>query len=218
MVKVVEQPSGELSFGAGYSSSEGIIGDIAITERNLMGKGQYVRLGFSGSLDRAQVDFSFTEPYFLDRNMSAGFDLFHKEVNLQDESSFSQRDTGGNLRLGFPIADNTQMGLRYRYVQQDIFDVSQNASLAVKEAEGGSCCFVASATPSLTNSRNVPQSPTSGYFASFSQDFAGVGGDVNYIRSVVDARAYYPDHQQDHLRRPRPGRRHRRAGAAKTCA
>ena len=191
MVKVVEQPSGELSFGAGYSSNEGIIGDIAITERNLMGKGQYVRLGFSGSLDRAQVDFSFTEPYFLDRNMSAGFDLFHKEVNLQDESSFSQRDTGGNLRLGFPIADNTQMGLRYRYVEQDIFDVSRNASLAVKEAEGSSSVSSVGYTIAY-DSRNVPQSPTNGYFASFSQDLAGVGGDVNFIRSVVDARYYYP--------------------------
>jgi outer membrane protein insertion porin family len=191
MVKVLEQPSGELSFGAGYSSNEGVIGDIAITERNLMGKGQYVRLGFSGSLDRAQVDFSFTEPYFLDRNMSAGFDLFHKEVNLQDESSFSQRDTGGNLRLGFPIADNTQMGLRYRYVQQNIFDVDEDASLAVKEAEGTASVSSVGYTIAY-DSRNVPQAPTAGYFASFSQDFAGLGGDVNYIRSVVDARYYYP--------------------------
>jgi outer membrane protein insertion porin family len=191
MVKVVEQPSGELSFGAGYSTSEGVIGDIAITERNLMGKGQYVRLGFSGSLDRAQVDFSFTEPYFLDRNLSAGFDLFHKEVNLTDESSFSQRDTGGNLRLGFPVADNTQMGLRYRYVQQDIFDVSPDASLAVKEAEGVSVVSSVGYTVAY-DSRNIPSNPTYGYFASFSQDFAGVGGDVNYIRSVVDARAYRP--------------------------
>ncbi|MGD9501505.1 MAG: outer membrane protein assembly factor BamA, partial [Methyloceanibacter sp.] len=191
VVTVVEQPSGELSFGAGYSTSEGIIGDIAITERNLMGKGQYVRLGFSGSIDRAQVDFSFTEPYFLDRNMSAGFDLFHKEVNLTDESSFSQRDTGGNLRLGFPIADNTQMGLRYRYVQSDIFDVSSDASLAVKDAEGVSAVSAVGYTIAY-DTRNIPSSPTSGYFASFSQDLAGLGGDVNYIRSVVDARAYYP--------------------------
>ena len=191
LVKVVEQPSGELSFGAGYSTSEGVIGDIAVTERNLMGKGQYVRLGFSGSLDRAQVDFSFTEPYFLDRNLSAGFDLFHKEVNLQDEASFSQRDTGGNLRLGFPVADNTQMGLRYRYVQQDIFDVAANASLAVKEAEGESVVSSIGYTVAY-DSRNIPSNPTYGYFASFSQDFAGVGGDVNYIRSVVDARAYRP--------------------------
>ena len=191
MVKVVEQPSGELSFGAGYSSSEGVIGDVAITERNLMGKGQYVRLGFSGSLDRAQVEFSFTEPYFLDRNLSAGFDLFHKEVNLTDESSFSQSDTGGNLRLGFPIADNTQMGLRYRFSQQDIFDVANNASLAVKQAEGVSIVSSVGYTVAY-DSRNIPAAPTSGYFASFSQDFAGVGGDVQYIRSVVDARAYRP--------------------------
>lgn len=191
MVKVVEQPSGELSFGAGYSTSEGVIGDVAITERNLMGKGQYVRLGFSGSLDRAQVDFSFTEPYFLDRNLAAGFDLFHKEVNLTEESSFSQRDTGGNLRLGFPIADNTQMGLRYRIAQQDLFDVANNASLAVKEAEGVSIVSSVGYTVAY-DSRNIPSSPTSGYFASFSQDFAGLGGDVNYVRSVADARAYYP--------------------------
>src|SRR5262245_63004766 len=80
VVKVVEQPTGELSFGAGYSTSEGVIGDISITERNLMGKGQYVRLGFSGSLERAQVDFSFTETHFLDRNLAAGFDLFQQAV------------------------------------------------------------------------------------------------------------------------------------------
>ncbi|HET9574510.1 MAG TPA: outer membrane protein assembly factor BamA, partial [Methyloceanibacter sp.] len=81
-VKVEEQPTGELSFGAGYSTSEGVIGDVSITERNLMGKGQYVRLGFSGSLERAQVDFAFTEPRFLDRNMAAGFDAFYKTVDL----------------------------------------------------------------------------------------------------------------------------------------
>jgi outer membrane protein insertion porin family len=191
VVKVQEQPTGELSFGAGYSTSEGVIGDISITERNLMGKGQYVRLGFSGSLERAQVDFSFTEPYFLDRNLAAGFDLFHKEVDLTNVASFSQRSTGGNLRLGFPIADNTQMGLRYRLEQEEIFDVTNDASLAVKESEGTSLTSSVGYTIAW-DTRNLPQSPTSGYFTSFSQDFAGVGGDVQYIRSVVDGRGYYP--------------------------
>jgi outer membrane protein insertion porin family len=190
-VKVVEQPTGELSFGAGYSTSEGIIGDVSITERNLMGKGQYVRLGFSGSLERAQVDFSFTEPYFLDRNLAAGFDLFHKEVDLTNVASFSQRDTGGNLRLGFPIADNTQMGLRYRFEQETIFDVTDNASLAVKQSAG--TVQVSSVGYTIAyDTRNIPNSPTSGIFTSFSQDFAGLGGDVNYVRSVVDSRGYYP--------------------------
>jgi len=193
LVKVVEQPTGELSFGAGYSTSEGVIGDVSITERNLMGKGQYVRLGFSGSLDRAQVDFSFTEPYFLDRNLAAGFDLFHKEVDLTSVASFKQRNTGGNLRMGFPIADNTQMGLRYRFEREEIFDASNNASLAVKQAAQEGPVNVSSIGYTIAyDTRNIPSSPTSGIFASFSQDFAGVGGDVNYIRSVADARGYYP--------------------------
>jgi outer membrane protein insertion porin family len=191
VVKVEEQPTGELSFGAGYSTSEGVIGDISITERNLMGKGQYVRLGFSGSLERAQVDFSFTEPHFLDRNLAAGFDLFYKEVDFQDVASFSQRDAGGDIRLGFPIADNTQLGLRYKFVNEQIFNVSNNASLAVKESEGTVNVSSVGYTVAY-DTRNLPQSPTSGIFASFSQDLAGVGGDVNYIRSVADARGYYP--------------------------
>lgn len=191
VVKVVEQPTGELSFGVGYSTSEGVIGDISITERNLMGKGQYVRLGFSGSLDRAQVDFSFTEPHFLDRNLAAGFDLFHKQVNFQDVASFNQRTTGGDLRLGFAIADNTQMGLRYKFEREEIYDVSNNASLAVKQAAGIANVSSVGYTVAY-DTRNLPQSPTAGVFASFSQDFAGVGGDVNYIRSVADGRGYYP--------------------------
>jgi outer membrane protein insertion porin family len=193
VVKVQEQPTGELSFGAGYSTSEGVIGDISITERNLMGKGQYVRLGFSGSLDRAQVDFSFTEPYFLDRNMAAGFDLFHKEVDLTSVASFRQRDTGGNLRIGFPVADNTQLGLRYRFQQEEIFDATANASLAIKQAADEGVVNVSSVGYTIAyDTRNVANSPTSGGFVSFSQDFAGLGGDVNYIRSVADGRYYYP--------------------------
>ncbi|MFA5901826.1 MAG: outer membrane protein assembly factor BamA, partial [Hyphomicrobium sp.] len=80
-VELVEQSTGELSFGAGYSTSEGVIGDVSITERNLMGNGQFLRLQLSGSLERLQVNLSFTEPRFLDRNLAAGFDLFHKEVD-----------------------------------------------------------------------------------------------------------------------------------------
>ncbi|MGH9807510.1 MAG: BamA/TamA family outer membrane protein, partial [Terriglobia bacterium] len=162
-----------------------------IHERNLLGRGQDLRIDTTIAFLTQQADLSFTEPYFLDRNLAAGFDLFHKEVDLTNVSSFSQSDTGGNLRLGFPIADNTQMGLRYRFEREDIFDVSDNASLAVKQSEG--VVNVSSIGYTIAyDTRNLPQSPTSGIFTSFSQDFAGVGGDVNYVRSVVDSRGYYP--------------------------
>ena len=192
-VRVQEQPTGELSFGAGYSTSEGVIGDISVTERNLMGKGQYVRLGFSGSLERAQADFSFTEPRFLDRNLAAGFDLFYKVVDFtfNNISSYSQSDVGGDLRVGFPIAFNTQLGLRYRFDREDIYNVASNASLAIKESEGVVNVSSVGFTVAY-DSRNLPQAPTSGIFSSFSEDFAGVGGDVDYFRSVIDTRGYYP--------------------------
>ncbi len=149
-VKVEEQPTGELSFGVGYSTSEGVIGDISVTERNLMGKGQYVKLGFSGSLERAQVDFSFTEPQFLDRNMAAGFDAFYKTVDLTSVASFEETDAGGDVRLGFPIADNTQLGLRYKFENEDIFNVSPTTPRSRSSRRQGPSTSQASATRSLT--------------------------------------------------------------------
>ncbi|MEG6509640.1 outer membrane protein assembly factor BamA [Methyloligella sp. 2.7D] len=190
-VRVEEQPTGELSFGVGYSTSEGIIGDIAISERNFMGRGQYVRLGVSGSMERSQVDFSFTEPHFLGRNLAAGFDLFHKDVDYSDVASFSQKNSGGTLRLGFPVAEDTRLGLRYSYEHEEIYDVTNNASPVIKASEG--TADVSSIGYTLAyDTRNLPQSPTQGIFVSFSQDMAGLGGTVNYIRTVGDARGYYP--------------------------
>jgi outer membrane protein insertion porin family len=192
-VVVVEQPTGEFSFGVGYSTVEGVIGDLSISERNLMGRGQYVRLGLAGSLERFQIDFSFTEPAFLGRNIAAGFDLFHKEVDLTNVASFKQRDTGGNLRIGFPVANNTQLGLRYRLNREEIYDAARNASLAVKQAADDGAVIVSSLGYTLAyDTRNLPQQPTSGIFASISQDFAGVGGDVQYNRLILDTRGYYP--------------------------
>ena len=112
-VDLVEQSTGELSFGAGYSTSEGIIGDVSIAERNLLGRGQYLRLRLAGSFERMQADISFTEPRFLDRNLSAGFDLFWKDVDLSSVSAFRSRTEGGSLRIGFPLAENVWMTNSY---------------------------------------------------------------------------------------------------------
>src|SRR5436190_11357967 len=106
-VELVEQSTGELSFGAGYSTSEGLIGDVTISERNLLGRGQYLRLRLSGSAQRQQIDLSFTEPRFLDRNLAAGFDLFHKLTQVSTYQQFATRTTGASLRIGFPITEKS---------------------------------------------------------------------------------------------------------------
>lgn len=190
-VQLVEKSTGELSFGAGYSTTEGIVGDISIAERNLLGRGQYLKLKFSGSLQRAQVDLSFTEPRFLDRNLSAGFDLFHKDVNQTSNNNFRSRKTGGSLRLGAPIASNLWGTARYTFSRDETYDVDSNAALAIKDAEG---IFYTSALglSLIYDTRNHPRSPNRGLYGSVSTDFAGLGGDAQYVRVQVEGRAYYP--------------------------
>ncbi|CAN1721803.1 Outer membrane protein assembly factor BamA [Hyphomicrobium sp. 1Nfss2.1] len=190
-VEVVEQSTGELSFGAGYSTSEGVIGDVSITERNLMGNGQFLRLGVSGSLERLQVNLSFTEPRFLDRNMAAGFDLFHKEVDQTSSSGFESRRTGGTVRLGFPLSEKLWMQTNYTASRDSIFNVDDDASLAIKEAEGTSYTSLVGSTITY-DLRNDPRNPTKGLWFQVGGDFAGLGGDVQYVSFAAEARGYYP--------------------------
>jgi outer membrane protein insertion porin family len=204
-VEVEEQSTGELSFGAGFSTNEGIIGDVSITERNFMGNGQFLRLKLAGSVERMQVDLSFTEPRFLDRNLSAGFDLFHKELDQTQDAGFSSRSSGGTVRLGFPLGENLWMQTGYTLKRDEIYDVSDNSSLAVMQACGDTdlsndiaecsddAYWTSAIGTSLTyDKRNHPRNPTSGYFFQLSTDFAGLGGDVNYVRVQGEGRAYYP--------------------------
>ena len=118
-----------------------MIGDISISERNLLGKGQFLRLRLAGSVERLQLDLSFTEPRFLDRNMAAGFDLFHKDVNLSAVSAFRSRTTGGSVRLSFPIAENLWLTNSYTLSQGEIDHVGVDASRAIVEAQGTAITF-----------------------------------------------------------------------------
>ena len=188
---VEEQPTGELSLAGGYSSAEGPIAEIAYTERNLLGKGQFLRVRLSGSFESGQVDLSFTEPRFLDRNISAGFDLFHKESDFTDELGFKDEKTGGTLRVGFALTENVWLQPNYTFTHDNVFDVNDDASAAIKEAEGEA--NISSVGYSLSyDARNNRLNPTRGIYVVLTEDLAGVGGDVNFLRSVVEARGYYP--------------------------
>ena len=191
-VELVEQPTGELSFGAGYSTSEGVIGDVSITERNLLGNGQFLRLKVGGSLERFQIDLSFTEPRFLDRNIAAGFDLFHKDVNALATSSYKSRKTGGSLRMGFPLSENVWLNTNYTLSYDNIYEIdTTTASRAVVQAQGAALTS-AVGTALIYDTRNHPKNPTRGIYLQAGVDVAGVGGDVQYIRGQAEGRAYYP--------------------------
>jgi outer membrane protein insertion porin family len=198
-VELVEQSTGELSFGAGYSTSEGVIGDVSISERNLLGNGQFLRLKVGGSIERFQIDLSFTEPRFLDKNLSAGFDLFHKDIDQTEESGFASRRTGGSVRLGFPLSENLWMQNAYTFDYSSIYETecgvggTTNRLVCEELALKGSDAITSAVGTGLTyDRRNIPKNPTSGYFVQLSTDFAGLGGDVEYVRINGEGRAYYP--------------------------
>lgn len=189
-VTVEEQPTGDLSFGAGFSTSVGPVGNIALRERNLLGRGQDLRLSFTISGDRSEVDLSFTEPYFLDKRLSAGFDAFRIDQD-QDESSFNETVTGGSLRAGYNVLEDVRQVWRYTGKWQDIKDVDNDASLLVQDEEGDR--IISSISQELIWDRlDSRLNPTDGFAISLNTEIAGLGGDAYYSKNSIKGSYYVP--------------------------
>ena len=189
-VEVQEQSTGELSFGVGFSTAEGPLGDVSVRERNLLGRGQDLRLGFVISGRRSQIDLSFTEPYFLDRPLAAGFDVFRTETNRR-ESSFDEKNLGGGLRFGYDITEFLRQTVRYTISRNEILDVDSDASLAIQQQRGTTISSVIG-QDLIYDRRDNRLDPREGYFARLRNDLAGLGGDVSYLRSRLGAGYYQP--------------------------
>jgi outer membrane protein insertion porin family len=190
-VAVTEKSTGELSFGAGYSTSDGVLGDIRLRERNLLGRGQDLSAGVTLSQRRQNAEISFTEPYFLERDLAAGFDLFHTRTDLQSESSFDERSTGGTLRAGYPLTENLRHAVRYTLRQDDITDVDDDASEFIQDEEGDRITSLVGQTFTYDR-RDTRFLPSEGYLLRLDQDLAGLGGDNRFLRHEGRADYYYP--------------------------
>ena len=112
-IDVEDQPTGSFSVAGGYSTQDGIIGEVSVSESNFLGRGQYVRLAVQGGQYARGIDFSFTEPYFLGYRLAAGFDAFYKYSDLTRWSRYETTVYGGQLRLGLPITE--EFGVTFRY-------------------------------------------------------------------------------------------------------
>jgi len=189
--KVVERSTGELSFGAGFSTEDGVLGDIRLSERNFLGRGQDIRANLTVSQRRQQIDISFTEPYFLERDLAAGVDLFDSQTDFQRESSYDENSIGGTLRLGYPLTENLRHGIRYTLRNDEIHNVDDDASVFIKEEEGSRATSLIG--QSFTYDRRDERFlPTDGYYVKLDQDLAGLGFDSRFIRHELRAEYYYP--------------------------
>ena len=189
-VEVMEQSTGELSIGAGVSSDAGLLANISIRERNLLGRGQDLLLSFGLSFDDQQIDFSFTEPYFLNRPLAAGIDLFAAEQDNDDESNFSQESIGAGVRLGYSLSRNWRQTWGYQLRQDDI-QADANASRFILAQDGLSVTSRVSHRLSYDVTNNRFQ-PSEGIRLTMDNAIAGLGGDVSYLSTEVKAATYYP--------------------------
>jgi outer membrane protein insertion porin family len=188
---VEEQSTGEFSVGVGFSTTDGVLGDINIRERNFLGRGQDLRIGTTIAQFTKQVDLSFTEPYFLERNLAAGFDIFAIDQDNQLFAQFNQVTYGGSLRAGYQITEPLRQTLKYTLRQDTIKDVQPTASNLIQQ-QAGTRVTSAVGQVLLYDKRDNRLDPTSGYFGQISADFAGIATGVQYYRAVVNAGYYFP--------------------------
>ena len=189
--EVVERRTGEISLGAGFSSLDGPLADISINERNLLGRGQRLGLAFRVSGRQQLLDLSFDEPRFLGRELSAGFRVFGSRADVTGEDDFDETRYGFNVRMGYPLADRLRHSVSYGAEISDIESVSASSSpFIIKEVGTTVTSFVSQSFRSRKLDRII--NPTDGYTASLSQKFAGVGGDVNYLRHRLSGAYYRP--------------------------
>lgn len=202
-VNVEEQSTGEFTVGGGYSTSDGFIAEASVADRNLMGRGQYAKASVSYGQNSNGGELSFVEPYLLGYRMSGGASVFAKNTSSTSYVSYGSDTYGVNLNLGFALTEELSLQPHYSIYRQEIsLDSSYNcypatssctpASLAVRKELADGPVVVSMVGYSMAyNTLDNNRAPTSGLYAKLTQDVAGVGGDVNFVRSSVETRNYY---------------------------
>jgi len=190
-VAVQEQSTGEIEIGAGFSTVDGPLANFGIRERNLLGRGQDLRFSATVSGRTQEFDLSFTEPYFLDRDLAAGVDLFRITRDNRDESSYEEANTGIGFRLGYPLTERLRQRLNYTLQQTEIENVDADASRFIREQQGTRLVSLVG-QELMYDARDSRIDPTEGYFIRLNNEIAGLGGDARFSRNRLGGGFYVP--------------------------
>ncbi|MCB2013958.1 MAG: outer membrane protein assembly factor BamA [Sphingobium sp.] len=213
---VEEKSTGELSLSAGFSSLERFIFSASVTQRNFRGKGQELRTSVNWSNYSKSVEVGFTEPYFMDKNIALGGDIYRRDLNSfrylnssrDRDTTYEQTTTGFQIRAGVPLTEFTSLALRYSLNFDDV-TLDRSTYFLDLDGDGTSECspllagrYLCDAIGKRTTSsigysfiydtRDNRLRPTRGRNAVFSQDFAGLGGSVKYLRSRINGGQWFP--------------------------
>ncbi|MBR0855836.1 outer membrane protein assembly factor BamA [Bradyrhizobium liaoningense] len=234
IVDLEEKSTGDFSVSGGYSTTDGALAEVSISERNLLGRGLFAKASVTYGQYARGYSLSFVEPYLLDYRVALGLDLYQRQQLSNSYISYGTKTLGFSPRLGFSLREDLALQLRYSIYQQEITLPSNlancnnvlgssafNPSPAFVNANGGvpdltstnglGCYFDGEASlpvrKELANGKTLTsalgytltyntldnnKNPTDGLLIDFRQDFAGVGGDVSYLKTVADGKYYAP--------------------------
>jgi outer membrane protein insertion porin family len=186
-----EKATGELSLGGGYSTTSGIIGQAGLRQHNLIGTG--IDAGINGTIGayESQLDLSATDPYFLDRNLVAGGDLFYLNNSNRYITDYNETRIGATFRLGYAFNDHVSQAWTYSLIDRDVNNIQPTASVYVEDEAGWSLLSQIGQTMTF-DWRDSRVATTSGFVLRAGTDFAGLGGSETFIRAKLDGTYYIP--------------------------
>jgi outer membrane protein insertion porin family len=196
-VEVAEQSTGDFSIAGGYSTTDGLLAEVKVGDRNFLGSGKAVSASLTYGQYARGIDLSASEPYFLGTRVSAGIELYGRQNQSSPYQSYGSNIYGATMQLGTPVTE--QLGVQYRYsiYNQDVtLDPSSLAgvpSLPIQQAAAAGSQWVSAVGDTISyNTLDNNKSPTSGFNSQLRQDLAGLGGDVKFMRTTEDLRYYHP--------------------------
>jgi outer membrane protein insertion porin family len=193
--KVTEQATGQFSLGGGYSSSLGALANAGLSQNNFLGTGVNASINVLLAQRGTQINLGVTDPYFLDRNLIAGFDIFRTVTDSYTASgssyNYSESSSGADIRLGYRFNSHVRQSFTYAFSVRNVYDIPSGSSLYVFDSAGGTTLSQLSQTLTF-DYVDDDQTPTSGPLVDLTTDYAGVGGTAYYIRLSPDAAYYIP--------------------------
>jgi outer membrane protein insertion porin family len=194
-IDVTEKPTGLFSIGGGYSSQDGVLGTLDLSQRNFLGKGWEVFLRLRGGSNLQTGTIGFTEPWLFDQPLAAGFDIFNTRRILPD---YTVNSLGGDIRLGHPLGEYSRWNAIYRVSQDRITNVNPLGSPELISQEGTHLTSLIGLSLSR-DTRDSVYDPTRGTTVSLGVDFAGIGFGEKFARSVFSSTYFQPLPWLDHV-------------------
>ena len=195
-VEVAEQSTGDFTISGGYSTTDGLLTEIKVGDRNFLGSGKALSASASYGQYARGLDLSASEPYFLGTRVSAGIDLYYRQSEASSYQSYGSNTYGASVQLGTPLTE--QLGVQYRYsiynqnLTLDPASLTAAPSLPIQQAALAGPAWVSAVGSTVTYSTlDSNKNPTSGIKSQLSQDIAGLGGDVKFLRTAEDVRYYH---------------------------